>query len=48
MESLADNRLYAWDHSIDYVSTFKKKGEKKERKKRKEKEKIYRRGQTAS
>ena len=42
MESLADNRLYARDHNIDHVSTFKKKGkrkkEKKEKKKRKSKE----------
>jgi hypothetical protein len=40
MKSLAGNRLYAWDHNIDYVSTFqgKKKG-KRERRKRKEKRK---------
>ena len=48
MESLADNRLYARDHNIDYVSTFqKKKGEMKEGEKEKERKKYWR-GQTAS
>ena len=28
MKSLAGNRLYAWDHNIDYVSTFQRKKQK--------------------
>jgi hypothetical protein len=45
MASLADNRLYARDHNIDHVSTFKKKGEKKEggKEKKKEKKKVLER-----
>jgi hypothetical protein len=38
MKSLADNRLYARDHNIDHVSTFKK-GKKERRKRRKKKRK---------
>jgi hypothetical protein len=43
MESLASNRLYAWGHNIDYVSTFKKKREEEEKgeKKKKGKRKKY-------
>ena len=46
MKSLDGNRLYAWDHNTDYVSTFqnqtkkmgKRKKEKKGKKKRRSKE----------
>ena len=42
MKSLAGNRLYAWDHNIDYVSTFQRKKQKG-----KKGEKKYWGGQTA-
>jgi hypothetical protein len=38
MESLADNRLYAWDHNPDYISTFQKEKGRRKRRKRKKKE----------
>jgi hypothetical protein len=47
MKNLAGNRLYAWDHNTDYVSTFqnqtsKKRRRRKKKKKRENKENLLR------
>jgi hypothetical protein len=43
MKSLAGNRLYAWDHNTDYVSTFQNQTSKK-KKKEEEEEKRKKKG----